>query len=72
MANEGSSRTERTISFVMRLIVSLALPVWGLIMLALGVVWGMGWWMAAGLVVFAIGAVLFAGNPLVSLFFGDR
>jgi hypothetical protein len=30
-------------------------------MIVLGVTWGMGWWIATGLVVLAIGVVLFAG-----------
>ncbi len=29
------------------------LPAWGLIMIVLGVTWGMGWWIATGLVVLA-------------------
>ncbi len=72
MANEGSSRVERTVSFIIRLVVSLMLPAWGLIMIVLGVTWGMGWWIATGLVVLAIGVVLFAGSSLVAPFLGGR
>ena len=49
MANEESSRVERMASFIIRLVVSLLLPVWGLIMIVLGVTWGIGWWIATGL-----------------------
>src|SRR5216683_3503268 len=72
MANEGSSRVERTVSFIIRLVVSLMLPAWGLIMIVLGVTWGMGWWIATGLVVLAIGVVLFAGSSLATPFLGGR
>jgi hypothetical protein len=42
-------------SFIIRLVVSLLLPAWGLMMIVLGVTWGMGWWIATGLVAPAIG-----------------
>ncbi len=41
-------------------------------MIVLGVTWGMGWWIATGLVVLAIGVVLFAGSSLVTPFLGGR
>jgi hypothetical protein len=72
MADEGPSGVERTVSFIIRLVVSLLLPAWGLVMIVLGVTWGMGWWIATGLVVLAIGAVLFAGSSLVTPFLGGR
>lgn len=72
MANEGSSRVERTVSFVMRLLVSLLLPVWGLVMIVLGAMWGMGWWIATGAVVLVIGVVLFSGSALITPFLGGR
>ncbi len=72
MANEGSSKVERTVSFMIRIVVSLMLPAWGLIMIVLGVTWGMGWWIATGLVVLAIGVVLFPGSSLVTPFLGGR
>lgn len=72
MANEGSSQTERAISFVMRLIVSLLLPGWGVVMIILGLTDGSGWWVITGLTVLAIGVVLFAGSSLVSPYLGGR
>ena len=66
MANEGSSPIEKTFSFVMRLIVSLLLPGWGLAMILLGLTRGMFWWIATGLVVLAIGVVFFAGSSLIT------
>lgn len=72
MANEGSSRPERTVSFVMRLLVSLMLPGWGLAMIVVGLTDGNRWWIASGAVVFAIGVIFFAGSSLVSPFLGGR
>jgi hypothetical protein len=72
MANEGSSPIERTVSFVLRLAVSLLLPGWGLAMIVMGFMWGMFWWIATGVVVFAIGVVFFAGSSLVTPYLGGR
>ena len=67
MADEGSSPIEKVFSFVMRLKVSLLLPGWGLAMIVLGLMWGMFWWIASGLVGIAIGIVFFAGSSLIAL-----
>jgi hypothetical protein len=72
MANEGSSASERTIGFLMRLLVSLVLPAWGLAMIVIGAMRGSGWWVATGVAVLAIGVVFFAGSSLVSPFLGGR
>ncbi len=72
MANEGSSQAERAVSFVMRLIVSLLLPGWGVVMIILGLTDGSTWWVITGLTVLAIGVVLFAGSSLVSPYLGGR
>jgi hypothetical protein len=68
MANEGSGPVERTISFVMRLFVSLVLPAWGIIMIVLGAERGMRWWIVTGVVVLLIGVLFFAGSSLVTPF----
>jgi hypothetical protein len=72
MANEGSSAIERTVSFVLRLLVSLLLPGWGVAMIVMGVMWGMLWWIATGLVVLAIGVIFFAGSSLITPYLGGR
>lgn len=72
MANEGSSQIERTVSFALRLMVSLLLPGWGLAMIVLGLMWGMFWWIATGVVVLAIGVVFFAGSSLITPYLGGR
>jgi hypothetical protein len=68
MANEGGTSIERTISFVLRLVVSLIIPAWGLVMLVLGLMWSSGWWIATGAVVLAIGVISLGGSSLVTPF----
>ncbi len=58
-------RAERTVSFVMRLFVSLLLPLWGLAMLALGIEWRSSWWIGCGVVVGGIGLLMLAGSPFL-------
>jgi hypothetical protein len=60
------------LSFVLRLLVGLLLPIWGLVMIILGVISGSGWWIVTGVVVLAIGIVMFAGSSLVTPFLGGR
>jgi hypothetical protein len=62
MANEGGTNPERAISFTLRLIVSLIIPLWGLIMLVLGLLHGEAWWIASGGIVLAIGAIFLCGS----------
>ncbi len=68
--NEGGKpqqieKVDRAISLIMGWIVSLALPVWGLVTLVLGAVWNSPWWIATGIVVGAVGVVMAVGNPFV-------
>jgi hypothetical protein len=56
----------RTVTFVIRLIVGLLLPGWGLALIILGIFAGRGWRIATGVVVRAICVVLFARQ-----FFGN-
>jgi len=72
MANEGSSPLNRTVSFVVRLLVGLLLPGWGVALIIMGFAAGMGWWIATGVVILAIGVVLFAGSSLITPFLGGR
>jgi hypothetical protein len=46
MVNQGGSFAQGTFSFIMRLLVSLVLPAWGLAMILLGVRAAAGWWIA--------------------------
>jgi len=71
MAQPGE-KTEHALSVVIRFLISLALPLWGLAILVLGIVHGLGWWIVTGLVVVAIGVLLLAGNPLAEAVLGRR
>jgi uncharacterized membrane protein YgdD (TMEM256/DUF423 family) len=66
MAEEGSSTAKRAVSIVIRALVFLMLPLWGLAMIGVGIADSNAWWIATGGVVVAIGVVLFAGSSLVS------
>jgi len=57
-------QAERAMSALMRFVVSLIIPLWALVMLALGVEYRSLWWIGCGLAVGAIGAILLPGNPL--------
>jgi hypothetical protein len=61
---ERIERAEKGASFLMRLFVSMVLPLWGLAMLVLGIQSGSLWWIGCGLVVGGIGALMLAGSPL--------
>ena len=69
---DPAERAEYAVSVLMRLLVSLALPVWGLVMLIIGITYVSGWWIGCGLVVSAIGLLFFVGSPLTDPIFKDR
>jgi len=47
----------------MRLMVSLILPLWGIVLTVLGIKDGSAWWIASGVAIGAAGAVTFIGSP---------
>lgn len=63
---DRAEQAEHAISALMRFGVSLLLPLWGLVMLALGVEYGSLWWIGCGLAVGAVGLLLLVGNPLAA------
>lgn len=65
-------KAESAISVVMRLGIAAILPVWGLIMLVLGIEYRSPWWIGTGVVVGAIGLLFLAGSPLADLIMKDR
>lgn len=69
---DPAERAERAVSTLMRLLISLVMPLWGLAMLILGVSNRSGWWTGCGLVVGAIGMLFFVGSPLTDPIFKDR
>lgn len=59
-----SDQIQFFVDFVLRMVISLALPVWGAVMIALGVAWSSRWWMGCGALVLVVGLLLAVGNPL--------
>ena len=58
-------RAERAVGSVLRCAISLILPLWGLVMLVLGLLHGSLWWIGSGLAVMGVGAVMMVASPLV-------
>jgi hypothetical protein len=58
-------RAEKAVSFLMRLLVSTVLPLWGLAMLGLGIEWRSVWWIGCGVAVGGVGLLMLAGSPLL-------
>jgi hypothetical protein len=60
----SGEKLQLLVDFTLRMAISLALPVWGAVMIGLGAEWRSPWWAGCGAVVFAIGLLLSVGNPL--------
>ena len=70
---EQPKPAEQAVAFLMRLLISLALPAWGLAMILVGARNGSLWWIACGAAVLGVGAIFFVGSPLAdSIFDRDR
>lgn len=63
MANQ--EQMEATVSLVARTAISLMLPLWGILMLLAGLIWGEPWWVICGAAVIGVGLILAVGNPVV-------
>ena len=71
-AEHGGEAIERVVSFLIRLLISLAMPAWALAMLAVGIRNQSPWWIGCGLAVGAVGLLFFVGSPLTDPIFKDR
>ncbi len=60
----SGEKLQLLVDFTMRMAISLALPVWGAVMIGLGAGWRSPWWAGCGAVVFGVGLLLAVGNPL--------
>jgi hypothetical protein len=69
---DPQERAERAVSMLMRLGISLVMPLWALAMLILGLRDRSGWWIIFGLIVGGLGALFFVGSPLTDPIFKDR
>jgi hypothetical protein len=63
---DPTEKAEHAVSVLMRLGISLIVPLWALVMIALGIEYRSLWWLGTGAVTGAIGLLLFAGSPLAS------
>ncbi len=69
---DPQERAEQAVSLLLRLFTSALLPIWAVAMLIFGAIDGSAWWIVCGLVVGAVGLLMFVGSPLVDPFFNDR
>jgi hypothetical protein len=69
---DPQERAERAVSMLMRLGISLVMPIWALAMLLLGLRDRSVWWIIFGLIVGGLGALFFVGSPLTDPIFKDR
>lgn len=61
------NRTQDTVGFIVRSLVSLILPAWGIALITLGAEYGSAWWIASGVAIGAAGLIIFIGSPLLGL-----
>ena len=69
---DPQERAERAVSILMRLGISMVMPLWALAMLILGIEYRSGWWIIFGLIVGGLGMLFFVGSPLTDPIFKDR
>jgi TRAP-type mannitol/chloroaromatic compound transport system permease large subunit len=65
-------KAERAVSALMRLGISAVLPLWALLMIALGIEYRSLWWIGTGVAVGAVGVLFLAGSPIANLIVRDR
>ena len=63
-----ADKVQESISWTLRLLVSLILPAWGIALLAIGINYGSAWWFLSGLAIGVTGALIFIGGIAVPLF----
>jgi len=69
---DPQERAERAVSMLMRLGISMVMPLWALAMLILGLRDQSGWRILFGLIVGGLGGLFFVGSPLTDPIFKDR
>ncbi|HYA36462.1 MAG TPA: hypothetical protein VEF03_12630 [Candidatus Binataceae bacterium] len=69
---DPTQKAENALSAVMRMGISLILPLWALAMIVLGITQGNLWWMGSGLVTGVAGLIMMVGNPLADGVLRDR
>jgi len=56
----------------MRLGISAVMPLWAVVMVALGIEYRSLWWLGTGVVVGGVGVLFLAGSPIASLIGRER
>jgi hypothetical protein len=69
---DPAERAEHAVSVLARFVISLVMPLWALAMVILGVEYRSAWWLGTGIVVGAIGLLLFCGSPLIERYLQDH
>lgn len=69
---DPAERAEQAASLLMRLFTSALLPIWAVALIVIGAVNASLWWIVCGLVIGAVGLLMFVGSPIVDPFFSDR
>jgi hypothetical protein len=68
-----ADKVQESISWILRLVVSLILPVWGVALIVIGFKYGSAWWIASGIAIGAAGAIIFfIGSPLMDIATRER
>jgi hypothetical protein len=67
-----ADKFQESISWILRLVVSLILPVWGVALIVIGLKYGSAWWIASGVAIGATGVIIFIGSPLMEFVIGER
>jgi hypothetical protein len=66
-----SDKFQESIRFTLLLVVSLLLPLWGAVLIVLGLKDGSLSWIASGVAIAAAGAITFIGSPLINFGGGE-
>ena len=61
------NRTQNTVGFIVRFLVSLIFPAWGIALITLGAEYGSAWWIASGVAIGVAGLIIFIGSPLLHI-----
>jgi hypothetical protein len=67
-----ADKVQESISWILQLVVSQILPVWGVALIVIGLKYGSVWWIANGVAIGAAGAIIFIGSPLIDIGTGER
>jgi hypothetical protein len=70
MAGEPN-RLQESSSWIVRLLVSLILPAWGIALVIIGLMHGSAWWVASGIAIGIAGVITFVGGPLFDFHAGE-